>query len=113
METNWCFGLALKQEDILASLPIVWEFIYNSRSALPSPMDLPEEIDVQRIFFLFGPSVNKSKGTTGKYTEDLTAVNGYHDGLIKIELSVDVFGCRPSVGRTRNSLEEATRGRGA
>lgn len=76
-------------------------------------MDLPEEIDVQSIFFLFGPSVNKSEGTTGKYTEDLTALNGYHEGLIKIELSVDVFGCRPSVGRTRNSLEEATRGRAA
>lgn len=105
--------LNLWAKNLVASWGRVWEFIYNSGWALPSPEDLPEEIDVQSIFFLFGPSVNKSEGTIVKYMEDLTAVNDYHEGLIKIELSADVFGCRPPVGRTRNSLEEATRGRAA
>lgn len=43
----------------------------------------------------------------------LVAKNGFHGALIKIELSVEVFGCRPSLGRTRNSLEEAARRVGA
>lgn len=44
--------------------------------------------------------------------ETLIAINGFHRTLIKIELSVAVLGCGPCLGRTRNSVEEATRGKG-
>lgn len=111
----WCWTSSRPRKKKIWMTPKLRWCVGVYITALPSPTHLLEGLkcnkEVRSIFHFCGSLViNEEKGTTGNILKNLIAKNGSLWALIKTELSVEVFGCRPSVGRTRNSLEETARG---